>query len=199
MTSSLADDIRYCPYCRSELELRLIAGRERPYCPACARPFFSDPKLAVAVIIYHEGQIVLQRRAIEPGIGLWSFPSGFVDRGEVVEEAALREVREETGLLVELERLVGLYSHRGHPVVLAVYQARVVGGQLQASEESSAVAWFPLDALPPLAFPHDLVILQDWQRTRHGTGLNDLQRHLEPYHLRREKQNKASGEDIPSE
>lgn len=163
MTPNLSDDIRYCPYCRTELERRFIAGRERPFCAVCDRPFFSDPKLAVAVIVYQEGQIVLQRRAIEPGIGLWSFPSGFVERGETVEAAAIREVREETGLDVQIEQLVGLYSRHGHPVVLAVYQARVIRGELRTSEESSAVSWFALDALPPLAFPHDSLILRDWQ------------------------------------
>ncbi|MDW7981334.1 MAG: NUDIX domain-containing protein [Thermomicrobium sp.] len=164
MTANLPDDIRYCPFCRTELVRRTVAGRDRPYCPRCGRPFFSDPKLAVAVIVHREGQIVLQQRAIDPGSGRWSFPSGFVERGEPVEEAAVREVLEETGLEVEINRLVGLYSQRGHAVVLAVYDARVIAGALRVSDESSAVAWFPLDSLPPLAFPHDRKILEDWRR-----------------------------------
>lgn len=163
VTPNLPEDIRFCPYCCTELERRFIASRYRPYCPECDRPFFSDPKLAVAVIVAHEGKIILQQRAIEPGRGLWSFPSGFVERGESVEEAAIREVWEETNLEVELVRLVGLYSRRGHPVVLAVYEAHVIGGTLAGSEESTAVAWFSPDNLPPLAFPHDEEILLDWR------------------------------------
>ncbi len=166
MTPNLPDDIRFCPYCRTELERRQLAGRERPYCPICRRAFYTDPKLAVAAIVEHHGKIVLQQRAIEPALGLWSFPSGFVERGEPVEEAAVREVREETGLDVELLRLVGLYSQRGHPVVLAVYAARVIGGTLTPSEESTAIGWFDPDALPPLAFPHDEAILRDWRHSR---------------------------------
>lgn len=166
MNVNFADDIRYCPYCRHELESRMVAGRLRPYCPACDRPFFADPKLAVAVIVWHGDRIVLQKRAIEPGLGLWSFPSGFVERGEPVEEAARREVLEETGLHIEVGELVGLYSRQGQPVVLAVYEGRVVSGELRTSEESTAVEWFPLDALPPLAFPHDAEILRDWLRQR---------------------------------
>jgi ADP-ribose pyrophosphatase YjhB (NUDIX family) len=164
MTPNFDDDIRYCPYCRTELERRLVAGRERPYCPHCHRTFFSDPKLAVAVIVCAGDRILLQQRAIEPGLGRWSFPSGFVERGEVLEDAARREVREETGLEIELGRLVGVYSQRDHPVVLVVYEGRVLSGEIRPSEESHAVCWFTPDTLPPLAFPHDERILQDWRR-----------------------------------
>jgi 8-oxo-dGTP diphosphatase len=73
---------------------------------------------------------------------------------------------EETGLHIEVGQLVGLYSRQGQPVVLAVYEGRVVSGELRSSEESTAVEWFPLDALPPLAFPHDAEILRDWLRQR---------------------------------
>lgn len=169
MTPNFDEDIRYCPYCRADLEPRLVAGRLRPYCPRCDRPFFSDPKVAVAVIVVCDDRILLQQRAIEPGLGLWSFPSGFVERGERLEDAAKREVFEETGVAVELDRLVGVYSHRGHPVVLVVYEGHPVGGDIRPSEESHAVQWFILDALPPLAFLHDERILADWRTGRSGT------------------------------
>ena len=166
MTPNFDADIRYCPYCRSDLERRWIAGRTRPYCPQCERAFFSDPKLAVAVIVACGERILLQQRAIEPGLGRWSFPSGFVERGEQLEDAAKREVLEETGIAVELDRLVGIYSQQGHPVVLVVYEGHPISGELRPSEESHAVEWFTLDALPPLAFPHDERILADWRRYR---------------------------------
>ncbi|MCX7622216.1 MAG: NUDIX hydrolase [Thermomicrobium sp.] len=169
MTPNLDEDIRYCPYCRASLERRIVAGRERPYCPCCQRAYFSDPKLAVAVIVASGDRILLQQRAIEPGLGLWSFPSGFVERGEELETAARREVLEETGLEVGLLRLVGVYSRHGEPVVLVVYEGQPRGGVLRTSEESQAVHWFALDALPPLAFPHDERILRDWLRAR-STG-----------------------------
>jgi len=127
---------------------------------------YSNPKLAVAVIVQSKGELLMQRRAIEPGAGRWTFPSGYVDGGEVVEEAAVREVLEETGLHVTLDGLVGLYSQPHNPVVLAVYHGRVNGGQLAPGDEVYEVAFFPLDSLPPLAFPHDGRILEDWKRLR---------------------------------
>jgi ADP-ribose pyrophosphatase YjhB (NUDIX family) len=71
---------------------------------------YYDPKVAATCIVERQGKVLMIRRGIQPGMGLWSIPGGYVDRGEVVEEAAAREVTEETGLEVEVERLVGLFS-----------------------------------------------------------------------------------------
>ena len=111
---------------------------------------------------------MMVRRAVEPGIGLWSMPGGYVDRGEVVEEAAAREVLEETGLQVEVEHLVGLFSERGHPVMVAAFAARETGGKLAAGPETSEVGFFPLGNLPALAFPRDHKILASWLASRDG-------------------------------
>ena len=96
-------------------------------------------------------------------MGLWSMPGGYVDRGEVVEEAAAREVQEETGLEVEVDHLVGLFSDRGHPVIVAAFTAREVGGTLKAGSEALDVGVFATDDLPPLAFTRDLSILARWK------------------------------------
>ena len=85
---------------------------------------------------------MMVRRAIQPGYGLWSIPGGYVDRGEVVEEAAVREVWEETGLKVEIQRMVGLFSEHEHPVVVAVFAAREVGGNLNAGAETLELGFF---------------------------------------------------------
>ena len=123
---------------------------------------FLDPKIAAVVLVSWDGKLVMVRRATEPAIGKWSFPSGYVDRGEVVEDGAAREVREETGLEVRLTGFVGLYSRRDNPVVLAVYAAEVVGGTLKPGSEVQEVALFAPDKLPTLPFPHDDEILRDW-------------------------------------
>lgn len=153
----------YCARCGSPLRDGEYEGKPRPVCSACGLVVFQDPKLAVAVLIGRERRVLLQRRAIDPGLGRWSFPSGYVDRGEVVEEAARREVREELGVEVRLERLLGLYSDRGNPVVLAVYLGRISAGQPTAAcREVECVGWFGGDELPELAFPHDREIIADW-------------------------------------
>jgi len=162
MSLSFDESIRFCPHCGRPVERRQAAGRLRPHCPVCRVTFFSDPKLAVAVLVIQQGRIVLQRRAIDPGLGRWTFPSGFVERGERVEDAAVREVREEVGLEVRLTQLLGLYSAAGHPVVLAVYLAEPIGGTLVAGEEVDRVGLFAPSELPDLAFDHDREIIRAW-------------------------------------
>jgi ADP-ribose pyrophosphatase YjhB (NUDIX family) len=125
---------------------------------------YLDPKLAVAVVIERNGSILLGRRgpnSREPG--RWSFPAGFVDRGEPVEVAAVREVLEETGLSVELGPLLGLFSRRGETVVLAAYAAISAVGEPVAGDDLDLLDWFHPDDLPVLAFPHDSEIVAAWR------------------------------------
>ena len=159
----LEADVRYCARCGHALVVQELHGRPRPRCPSCGHIVFLEPKLAAVVLIAIDGKLVLVRRANEPALGEWSFPSGYVDRGEAVEDAAAREVREETGLEVEVTRLLGVYSRADDPVVLAAYAAEVVGGVLQAGDEVSDIDLFDPDALPPLPFFHDASIPSDWR------------------------------------
>jgi len=134
-------------------------------------PVYRDPKVAVAVIIADHRGVLLQQRAIEPRGGRWTFPSGYVDRGEQVERAAEREVREELGLRVTLTHLLGVYSEPGNPVVLIVYTGTIPASSSPViqEEEIAAIGYFAPDDLPPLAFDHDTRIIADWQaRTRDG-------------------------------
>lgn len=156
----------FCAGCGTPLVVRQHEGRQRPVCPKCGRVVYYDPKLAAACVIERDGQTLMVRRAVQTGYGLWSMPGGYVDRGETVETAAVREVEEEAGLLVEIEQLIGLFSDVGNPVVVAAYAAREVGGVLAPGPESLDVGFFALDDLPPLAFPRDEQILKRWQRIR---------------------------------
>ena len=129
---------RFCPVCASALEPRLLkAGEpERLVCTQCGFVFYLDPKIAVGTIIRENGGgIVLVRRAIEPGYGKWVFPGGYVDRGEEIRSAAVREAREECGLEIALERLVDIYSYAGRTPIIVVYSATIVGGSLCADDE----------------------------------------------------------------
>lgn len=148
------------------LEVREVASGQRLVCPACGHVVYDDPKVAAICIVERDLKVLMVKRGNQPGVGLWSMPGGYVDRGEVVEEAAVREVLEETGLEVKVERLVGLFSKESHPVILAAYTAREVGGALQAGPEALDVGFFSPDDLPPLAFAGDLSILDGWKGQR---------------------------------
>ena len=154
---------RFCPSCAAALETKDVFGHDRPVCPDCGRIIFYDPKVAVICIVPRDGQVLMIRRGTELGYGLWGLPGGYVDRGEVVELAAAREVWEETGLEVEIGDLLGLFSESGNPVMVAVYTGRETAGTLEAGPEALEVAFFDVDQLPELAFPRDREVLASWR------------------------------------
>ena len=140
-------------------------GQQRPVCPECDRIIFYDPKVAVICVVPRNGKVLMIRRGTDQGYGLWGLPGGYVDRGEVVEQAAAREVWEETGLKVEPGDLIGLFSESGDPVIVAVFVASEIGGELEPGPEALEVGFFPVDDLPELAFPRDQNVLEIWQST----------------------------------
>jgi 8-oxo-dGTP diphosphatase len=156
----------YCRECGTALESRLAFGKMRSVCPGCGYTHFEDPKVAVGVVVDLDGGILLGKRNHDPMMGWWSFPSGFVDAGEIPEEAAIREVEEETGIQVQLDRMLGVYSKAGERVIFIAYAGHAVGGRLEAGEECTEVKTFPPDGLPQLAFPNDGAILDAWHSGR---------------------------------
>lgn len=154
----------YCQQCGAQTSEQLRDGRMRPVCTACGAVTFLDPKLAVAVVIARDERLLLGKRGAhtrEPG--KWSFPAGFVDRGERVEDAARRETLEETGLKITLGPILNLISAPGEAVVLAVYPALTFDGEPRAGDDLTELKWWSVDALPELAFGHDLAIVSDWR------------------------------------
>jgi 8-oxo-dGTP diphosphatase len=161
---------QYCAACGSPTEERVVEGCNRPVCTSCGQVVYLDPKLAVAVLIARDGRILLGKRGPSSReSGKWSFPAGFVERGERLERAAVREAREETGLDIIVGDLVGLYSSDGETVVLAVYEATSVG-EPRAGDDLTEVGWFATSELPELAFPRDQRILDAWLSTESGAG-----------------------------
>lgn len=157
----------FCQRCGGTTEERPIDGRPRPVCTVCGAVTFFDPKLAVAVVIERDGDILLGKRAAwTRSPGLWSFPAGFVERGEIVEDAALREVSEEVGLAVTLGPVLKVFSSAGDPVVLLVFPAISSIGEPVAGDDLTEVGWFSPNQLPELAFAHDPDILAAWQGWR---------------------------------
>ena len=154
---------RFCPSCAAALETKEVFGHDRPVCPDCGRITFYDPKVAVICVVPRDGRVLMIRRGTDLGYGLWGLPGGFVDRGEVVESAAAREVCEETGLEIEVGDLLGLFSDSGNPVIVVAYAGRETGGTLEAGPEALEVGFFDVDQLPELAFPRDQVLLAMWR------------------------------------
>jgi ADP-ribose pyrophosphatase YjhB (NUDIX family) len=129
--------------------------------PAEPRP---DQDAEVAAAGQGEPRVVLVRRSIEPGYGLWVFPGGYVDRGERPEDAAVREAREECGLEVRLDALINVYSYPGRTPIILAYAARAVGGSLCADDECLEARLFYLSEIPwtGLAFPSTRDALTDY-------------------------------------
>jgi len=111
---------RFCPLCAAALERAPVPPdqREQAVCPSCGFVFYLNPKVVAGTIPERDGHLLLTRRSIHPGYGLWTFPGGFVDFGESVSDAAVRETLEETGLTVEVTGLHNVYSYPGSPVII---------------------------------------------------------------------------------
>jgi 8-oxo-dGTP diphosphatase len=157
--------IRFCPLCGHGLERRPIPpdGKPEMVCAACDFIYYLSPKVVAGAVPVEDGRILLTRRAIHPSYGKWTFPGGYVDWGEPVDAAAIRETYEETGLRVELGGLLGVYSYPGAPVAVVVYRARVLGGTITICHENDRVEWVAPEAIPweNLAFPSTTAALRD--------------------------------------
>ena len=147
----------FCVLCGAPLILRQFEGRELEACPNDEFVLWRDPKVAAAMVVDAPGGIVLGRRAIEPGYGLWCLPGGYVNDGDSPAEAVIRECREEIGAAVEVDSVLDVYhgAHRTRPsiVVIAYYGHLVQGEELSPGDEMLEVGVFSLSALPELAFP----------------------------------------------
>ena len=162
------EDLRFCPRCAGALAAKSLKAGEPPrlVCGACGFVFYLDPKVAACTICMLDGGIVLLRRSIEPQIGKWVFPGGFVDRGEPVTAAAVRETLEEVNLKVSLMGILDVSSFPGSPVVVVVYAAEYVSGELKACDECDEVKVYPPEKIPwdDLAFESTRAALRDYVR-----------------------------------
>jgi ADP-ribose pyrophosphatase YjhB (NUDIX family) len=158
----------FCPMCGAALEQQHRAGKLRPVCPACGHIVFFDPKVAVVIFIVQEDKILLVKRAVDPGKGRWAFPAGFVDAGEDPKAAARREILEETGLEIEITRLIDVFPRSaddgGTADIIIAYAARITGGALHPDDDAEAVAWFATHDLPDLVFATTEILVERWAK-----------------------------------
>ena len=143
-----------CPRCRAQL----FGDAQRVECPECGFVAYANPKPTVgAVCVDEQRRVLLTLRAVEPAVGTWDLPGGFVNEHEHPLDALRRELREETGLEVEPQELLGVWTDRyGSDSTAAstlnlFWTARVVSGGAHAADDVAAVRWFHPDELPPQA------------------------------------------------
>ena len=164
------DGWTFCPRCRAEL-----AGESaRVACAACGFVAYANPKpTATALCVDSEGRVLLARRGVQPRVGSWDLPGGFVDEGEHPLDALRRELREETGLEIEPLELVGIWMDRyggdstAHSTLNLFWTARIVGGDVRAADDVAELAWFAPDELPPaedMAFECVGLALTAWRQ-----------------------------------
>lgn len=161
-------EYRYCPRCGKALSEGLFMGEERKLCQTCGFVHFADPKVSVLAMIEDQDKILLIRRKHFPEKGLWSLPSGFVDYGEDPVESAIREVEEETGLTIRINKLIDVLSPRDsggiHPTILILYEGDIRGGTLKAGDDADEALFFSPQSIPfrDLAFPNTERLLKKW-------------------------------------
>jgi ADP-ribose pyrophosphatase YjhB (NUDIX family) len=159
-----------CPHCAGPAEQPIV-------CDRCGWRWYANPRPAAAVVVLRTGpfdvepSVLLLRRAVEPGMGEWDLPAGYLDPGESFEMAAIRETREESGMEVELTGLLGVYHSPPANAVTAVFRARPTDpdAPVTVDFESSEHAWVPrsqvADWLPRIAFVSMATALRDWATT----------------------------------
>lgn len=143
----------------------------RDICDRCGFIDYVNPKVVVGSVVMHDGRIMLCRRAIEPRMGYWTLPAGFLELGESVEDGARREAREEANADIELTDLLAVYSIPRIAQVQIMYRARLARAEFSAGEESLEVGLFEWDDIPwdELAFPSVHWALNQYRRVMDQT------------------------------
>lgn len=145
----------FCPICGAALALCHDGQSERPCCAGCNRFYYSNPVPAACCFVRRNDELLFVQRSVEPCKGMWTLPGGFVEVGESTDEAALRELFEETGLVGHGVRLIGAntqLSRLSGAVVVMAYEVERWHGEPVADTDAMAVGFFARHARPPIAF-----------------------------------------------
>lgn len=157
---------QHCPMCGASLTQRERNGELRPVCPMCDYTVYYDPKVAVVMLLLQDERVLLIKRAVDPQKGMWALPAGFVNAGENPQDAAVREVLEETNLIAKHPRLLDVFHNPGDGSadIIIAYQLECVGGELLAGDDALEAQWFLAHELPPTAFLTTHWLLERWQK-----------------------------------
>jgi len=147
---------KFCPLCKYSLRQKLIDGRTRLVCQKCGWIYYQNPEpVAVCATINEEGEILVAKRNLEPGINKWALPGGFVESNETPDKACLRELKEETGLKGKITRLIGIYlqeiRYYGSFLVIG-YEVSVSQCNLSLNSELRDAKFFNRQNLPSIPF-----------------------------------------------
>jgi len=145
----------FCPYCKKKLIRKKDGEVGRDYCSDCQAFFYDNPLPVASTILVDGRQISLVKRRFKPYPGKWCLPSGFVESGETIAEAALRELEEETGIQGRVIRLVDVDTCSNYfygDLLFLTFEVEQIGGELNAGDDAVAVKYFPMDRIPRLAF-----------------------------------------------
>ncbi len=170
-----AGEWRYCPLCRGELVRSRLDGLVHPCCPRCGFVYWERPApAAVALVRDGEERLLYTRRRYPPEPGGWCFPGGGVEAGESAEDAAVREVWEETGIRIAVDRQIGVFSPPSRRSLIAFVLAHPVGGRLTPGSDALDAGWFRPAAAPPLCFETHAAAFAAWveqeRAARQGPG-----------------------------
>ena len=143
--------MKYCPHCGKNLEMRMIEQKIRPFCSHCQYIHYTKLKVGAGGLIEQDEKLLLIQRTHDPFFNCWNLPAGYVEVDESPLQAVSREVYEETGLQVEIERLVDVYffdnDQRGNGILI-VYKCRPVGGKLTDTLEGVNPTFFKSNNIP---------------------------------------------------
>lgn len=159
----------YCPDCGAPLEAQWHENRERDFCPRCQRIHYRQLKVGAGGIIESDGKLLLLQRTHQPFKGCWNLPAGYAEVDESPYQTVVREVFEEVGLRVEVNRLFDLFFYQDDPRgngILVVFKCHVIGGGHQISREAGNFQYFAPDELPAqlAGGGHDQAVMR-WQQT----------------------------------
>ena len=154
---------RFCHLCGGPVSLKTEDGSTRDFCPECNLIFYENPLPVVSAIVALNRQILFVKRGKKPYKGSWCLPTGFAEVGESIEEAALRELTEETGVEGRILSLVDVQSYKSRfygDLIFITFEVEQTGGNLQPGSDTVMARYFPLDRMPRLAFPSNRDAMQ---------------------------------------